>query len=135
MYGALALTALRTVGTQGSSVAKRNGRVSQNYPKIAARLGGGIRTWRAHLDNRTYQLPPRVPFGVSNVSRYARGTTAPQIKGSVDEALRTGTVTDRGVVAYLGRTFGTEQAGNPVTGIEVVVRDGIIKTAYPVGVP
>lgn len=73
--------------------------------------------------------------GFSNVSRYARGTTAPQIKGSVDEALRTGTVTDRGVVAYLGRTFGTEQAGNPVTGIEVVVRDGIIKTAYPVGVP
>ncbi len=73
--------------------------------------------------------------GFSNVSRFAAGTSARQIKSYVDEALRVGTVTDQGVIANLGRTIGTDQAGNAVTGIEVIVRDGIIKTAYPVRVP
>lgn len=73
--------------------------------------------------------------GFSNVSRYSQGTSARQIRGYVDEALRTGKVTDRGVIADLGRTIGTDRAGNPVTGLEVIVRNGSIKTAYPVGAP
>lgn len=35
----------------------------------------------------------------------------------------------------VGRTIGYDRAGNPVSGLEIIVRDGMIKTAYPVGVP
>lgn len=73
--------------------------------------------------------------GLKDVSRFAEGTSARKIKGYMDEALRTGTPTGRGVVADLGRTIGTDRGGNAVTGLEVIVRDGMIKTAYPVGIP
>ena len=72
--------------------------------------------------------------GFKDVSQFAEGTSARQIKGYVDEVLRTGTPTGRGIVADLGRTTGTDRGGNAVTGLEVIVRDGMIKTAYPVGI-
>ncbi|WP_344609655.1 hypothetical protein [Sporichthya brevicatena] len=72
--------------------------------------------------------------GFDNVSRFAQGTGARSIQGYVDEALRYGNVTQGGAsIRYdLGRTIGTDQAGNPVTGIQVWVRDGYIRSAYPV---
>lgn len=75
--------------------------------------------------------------GFSNVSRFAKGTSARDIASMVDDALRYGKVTPNGTNGYaivrdLGRTVGTDQAGNAVTGIKVYVRDGIIQTAFPV---
>ncbi|WP_130345884.1 RHS repeat-associated core domain-containing protein [Herbihabitans rhizosphaerae] len=74
--------------------------------------------------------------GFSNVSRFAEGTSVRDIKGYVDDALARGTVSaDGGTIEYnIGRVIGTDQGGAPVTGIRVYVGDGIIKTAFPVGV-
>lgn len=49
--------------------------------------------------------------------------------------LRNGSVTDRGMIGNVERTIGTDAAGNSVTGLEIIVRDGMIKTAFPVAVP
>jgi hypothetical protein len=73
--------------------------------------------------------------GFSGVSRYAEGTSVRDIKGYFDYVLRNGSVTDRGMIGDVGRTIGFDRAGNPVTGLEIIVRDGMIKTAYPVGIP
>jgi RHS repeat-associated protein len=75
--------------------------------------------------------------GFDDVSRFAQGTSARQIQGYVDDALRYGNVTQNGAsITYdVGRTVGFDQAGNAVTGIQVWVRDGYIRTAYPVAAP
>jgi hypothetical protein len=75
--------------------------------------------------------------GFENVSRFADGTSVRQILGLVDDALRYGTVSQNGgkVVWNTGRTIGVDQAGNAVSGIQVYVQDGIIKTAFPVAAP
>jgi len=73
--------------------------------------------------------------GFSGVSRYAEGTSVRDIKGYVDYVLRNGTLTDRGMIGNVGRTIGTDAAGSPVSGLEIIVRDGMIKTAFPVAVP
>jgi hypothetical protein len=74
--------------------------------------------------------------GFANVSRYAPGTTARQVTGYVDDALRHGTVTQTGPAAFtvehtFTRTIGTNIAGAPANSIRVYVRDGIIQTAFP----
>lgn len=74
--------------------------------------------------------------GFANVSRYARGTTAPQVMGYVDDALRYGNVTKTGPTAYtvehtLGRTIGTNVAGEATSAIRIYVRDGVIQSAFP----
>ncbi len=53
----------------------------------------------------------------------------------MDYVLRNGSVTNQGMIGDVGRTIGTDPAGNPVTGLEIIVRDGVIKTAFPVAVP
>lgn len=105
-------------------------------PKITAQWGadtyrhGGLMSTIEHINYRhAYNS------GFSGVSRYAQGTSARDIKGYVDYVLRNGTVTDRGMVGNVGRTIGYDRVGNPVSGLEIIVRDGMIKTAYPVGVP
>lgn len=72
--------------------------------------------------------------GFANVSRFAEGTGARQINGYVDEALRYGNVGQNGasVVHDFGRTIGYDRGGNAVSGLQVWVRDGYIRTAYPV---
>lgn len=72
--------------------------------------------------------------GFKDVSRFAQGTTARQIRTYVDEALRYGNVGQEGASAVydLGRTIGYDRAGNAVTGIQIWIRDGYIRTAYPV---
>jgi hypothetical protein len=93
---------------------------------------GGLMTGIEHINYRhAYNS------GFSNVSRYAQGTSAGDIASMVDDALRYGKVTPNGANGYaivrdFGRTVGTDQAGNAVTGIKVYVRDGIIQTAFPV---
>lgn len=105
-------------------------------PKIAAEWGadtyrhGGLMSTIEHINYRH-----AYDSGFSGVSRYAEGTSVRDIKGYVDYVLRNGTVTDRGVIGNVGRTIGTDAAGNPVTGLEVIVRDGMIKTAFPVAAP
>lgn len=74
--------------------------------------------------------------GFSDVSRYAPGTTGRAIVGYVDEALRYGTVSPSGTTGHfiehnLGRVIGTDIRGNPTSSIRVIVRDGIIQTAFP----
>ena len=51
-----------------------------------------------------------------------------------NDALRYGNVSaDGATINYnVGRAIGTDAAGNAVTGIRVHVRDGIIRTAFPV---
>jgi RHS repeat-associated protein len=72
--------------------------------------------------------------GFDNVSRFAQGTTTRQIQSYVDDALRYGNVTQSGAsIQYdVGRVIGYDQAGNAVTGIQVWVRNGYIRTAFPV---
>jgi hypothetical protein len=91
---------------------------------------GGLMSTIEHINYRH-----AFDSGFEDVSKFAQATSARQIKSYVDEALRLGTVTDRGVIVDLGRIIGTDRDGNAVTGLEVIIRDGIIKTAYPVGMP
>lgn len=72
--------------------------------------------------------------GFDNVSRFAQETGPRQIQGYVDEAVRYGNVTQGGtsIRHNLGRVIGYDQTGNPVSGIQVWVRDGYIRSAYPV---
>ncbi len=104
--------------------------------KITAQWGadtyrhGGLMSTIEHINYRhAYNS------GFQGVSRCAQGTSARDIKGYVDYVLRNGTVTERGMIGDVGRTIGYDRAGNSVTGLEIIVRDGMIKTAYPVGVP
>ena len=74
--------------------------------------------------------------GFANVSRYAQGTTARDIAGYVDSALRYGALTPNGAGAYivehnLGRVIGTTIAGDAASSIRVLVRDSVIQTAFP----
>lgn len=74
--------------------------------------------------------------GFSNVSRFAEGTRMGDISRYVDSALRSGTVENTGRGAYtveynLGRTIGTDVAGNAASSIRVHVKDGVIQTAFP----
>lgn len=74
--------------------------------------------------------------GFSNVSKFAKGTSVRQIRGYVADALRN-PVSDDGVnfIGNTGQVIGTDAAGHSVTGIRVIVRDGTIKSAFPVRVP
>jgi hypothetical protein len=91
---------------------------------------GGLMTGMEHIIYRH-----SASSGFANVSRYARGTTARNIVGYVDEALRYGTVTPDGagyiVEHSLGRVIGTNIAGDAASSIRVFVRDGVIQTAFP----
>jgi hypothetical protein len=92
---------------------------------------GGLMTGIEHIMYRH-----SASSGFANVSRFAPGTTARNIVGYVDEALRYGTVTQTGPGAFtvehaLGRTIGTNIAGEAASSIRVLVRDGIIQTAFP----
>ena len=120
-----------------TTVAANGGiRALPSGPKITAQWGadtyrhGGLMSTIEHINYRhAYNS------GFQGVSRYAQGTSARDIKGYVDYVLRNGTVTDRGMIGNVGRTIGYDRAGNPVSGLEIIVRDGMIKTAFPVGVP
>ncbi len=73
--------------------------------------------------------------GFAGVSRYAPGTTARQIMGYVDEALRYGQATTTGpgtisVIHNFGRALGTNIAGLPSRTLQVWIRNGVIRTAY-----
>jgi len=75
--------------------------------------------------------------GFKDVSRFAEGTSARQIQGYVDDALRYGRVTPNGVDGFqiehtFGKAIGTDQAGNAASGIRIFVRDGNIQTAFPI---
>jgi hypothetical protein len=125
------------VGAWKSAGAANSGiRALPSGPKITAQWGadtyrhGGLMSTIEHINNRhAYNS------GFQGVSRYAQGTSARDIKGYVDYVLRNGTVTGRGMIGNIGRTIGYDRTGNPVSGLEIIVRDGMIKTAYPVGVP
>lgn len=75
--------------------------------------------------------------GFSNVSKYSKGTSVRNIQGYVDDALRHGSVSADGTMVRhnIGRVIGTDQLGNPVTGIQMYVRNGQIQTAFQVAWP
>lgn len=90
---------------------------------------GGLMTSIEHISFRhSFQS------GFEDVSRFAKGTTAREIKGLVDEALARGSVGPGGssVVHDFGRVIGTDRLGNPASRIQIFVQDGIIRTAYPI---
>jgi hypothetical protein len=59
--------------------------------------------------------------GLSDVSTFAEGTSLHDLNSLVDESLRYGTVPQNGssTVRDFGRIIGADQAGNPVTGLQV----------------
>lgn len=121
----------------GRDIAEEGGlRALPSGAKIAAEWGadtyrhGGLMSTIEHINYRH-----AFGSGFSGVSRYAKSTSVRDIKGYVDYVLRNGTVTERGMIGNVGTTIGTDAAGNSVTGLEVIVRDGMIKTAFPVAVP
>ena len=74
--------------------------------------------------------------GFSNVSRFSKDTSVKNIQSYIDNAVRYGDVTRQGANSFkieynLGRSIGTNQAGNPASGIRVFVRDGNLQTAFP----
>ena len=73
--------------------------------------------------------------GFKNVSRFAQGTSARNIRSYVDQALRYGKVTANRsgfkVEYNLGRQIGTSSSGGAASSIRVFVRDGNIQTAFP----
>jgi RHS repeat-associated protein len=92
---------------------------------------GGLLTGMEHIMYRH-----SANSGFANVSRYAQGTTARDIVGYVDDALRLGEVTPTGKTSFtvehsLGKTIGKNIAGEAASSIRVFVRDGIIQTAFP----
>ncbi|RYF01441.1 MAG: hypothetical protein EOO32_03960 [Comamonadaceae bacterium] len=99
----------------------------------------GVSTYRhgglmSGIEHVMYRHGPR--SGFSSVSRFAEGTRMRDISGFVDSALRSGAVMSTGRGAYtveynLGRTIGTDVAGNATSNIRVHVRDGVIQTAFP----
>jgi len=93
---------------------------------------GGLMTGPEHINYRH-----GFDSGFSNVSKFSEGTSLRQIDSLVDDALRYGEVSQGGasIVRNTGRVIGIDQAGNPVTGLQVWVRDGVIQSAYPVAVP
>jgi len=75
--------------------------------------------------------------GASNVSRFAEGTSAREIKSLVDQTSRYGTVTAKGadrfmLEHFLGRTIGTDQSGAAASGVRVYIRGGQVQTAFPI---
>jgi hypothetical protein len=71
------------------------------------------------------------------VSRFLRGTTAREIVEYVEQALSKGQWIAEGAGRYrvrfrFGRPIGVDIYGNLTDAIEVWVREGIIRTAYPV---
>jgi Flp pilus assembly pilin Flp len=74
--------------------------------------------------------------GFANVSRFANGTTARNVIGYVDDALRSGTVVKTGPTAFTieyntRQTIGTNIAGEAASSIRVFVKNGVIQTAFP----
>jgi RHS repeat-associated protein len=73
--------------------------------------------------------------GFEGVSRFAEGTTARMIKRYVDEALRYGTVTQQGAngfgIVHTITDVGFNVAGQTAHQIQIYVRNGLIRTAYP----
>ena len=70
-------------------------------------------------------------------SRFLRGTTAREIVEYVEQALSKGQWIAEGAGRYrvrfrFGRPIGVDIRGNLTDAIEVWVREGIIRTAYPV---
>ncbi len=71
------------------------------------------------------------------VSKFKPGTTPEQIRALVDEAWNSGEWVAKhnnksSIIYDTGQVVGTDKAGNAVTFIEVLVKDGKIKSAYPV---
>ncbi len=78
--------------------------------------------------------------GFSDVSRFAEGTSARDIKSFVDQASRYGNITPQGAngikIEYnLGQTIGTDRAGGATSNIRVFIKNGQIQTAFPVRIP
>lgn len=72
----------------------------------------------------------------TDASKFAQGMRLRDLAALVDRALRYGKVTRLRGNGYqidynFMRAIGTDLAGNPTNTIRVIVRDGIIRTAYP----
>ena len=70
--------------------------------------------------------------GFSNTSRFSSDTSVKMIKGYVDQAVRYGNSIDGGFQYNLGRVIGTGSNGAPATSIRVFIRDGWVRSAFPV---
>jgi RHS repeat-associated protein len=75
--------------------------------------------------------------GFTYVSRYAEGTSVADIRRYVEDALNHGIVSEDGsrIRHDIGQVIGTDREGYPVTGIQVYVSDGDVRTAFPVAMP
>ena len=70
--------------------------------------------------------------GFDNVSRFSQNTSVKMIKNYVNQATKYGTPIRGGFEYNLGRTIGTGSNGLPAASIRVFVRDGWVRTAFPI---
>lgn len=88
------------------------------------------------MEHIMYRHSPTNDWGGSH-SYFSAGTTPKQVMGWVDDALRYGNVTQTGPTSYtvehrLGQVIGVNVRGEASNAIRVHVRDGIIRTAFPI---
>jgi hypothetical protein len=74
--------------------------------------------------------------GFSSTSKFSKGTSLSDVAKYADTALRYGKVQQNGGTGYViqhnfGRTIGFNKAGDPTSVLKINVRDGVIKTAFP----
>jgi len=111
-------------------------------PRLIKKLPGGV---NIPIGNEKYGLTHimqrhRFSSPAENVGRFARGTSARDVKSLVGEATAGGTPwrvegNSRVLDVNLGRVVGTDQAGNAATGIRVVTNaEGMVITSYPIGI-
>jgi filamentous hemagglutinin len=115
----------------GKAVGKGSGFVA-NWGKVFKYGKGGEMSAIEHI---MYRHGPDTGF--SGVSKFAKGTTARMIKRYSDEALQFGKPILQNDGSYmlrynLGRTIGTGSNGVPTSEIMMYIRDGWIRTAFPI---
>ena len=111
----------------GSTKLLGHGRVTANWGKFFNYRHGGQMSAIEHI---MYRHAHHSDF--ANVSRFSQGTSAKMIKGYVDQAIKCGKPIQGGFEYNLGRTIGTGMNGSSSSTIRVFIRDGWVRTAFPV---
>jgi len=123
-------------------------------------ISGGVGGWLAGGAARGLPAAVRIPAGnlkagmehilrrhafntvtTKPASKFAQGMGHIEIRGAINEAVRSGASWQvqggsRVLETSLGRTIGTDLAGNATSGIRVVTDSaGSVITAYPIPIP
>jgi hypothetical protein len=132
-------------GGGGTSPSTPPSTVTPEAPSSAAGSGQNLLTFSPTVEKAGLEhILRRHSFntGAENVSRFSQGTGHIEIKGLINEASQSGAAWQvqggrRVLNANMGRVIGTDQAGNAVSGLRVVVdaSSGRVITTYPIPAP